>query len=71
VTTDRHHWDREEREGLAGLEAQLDAMQRRHRNDPPIELLRAAQADALPSGSRIGTHLRERDESNTCGRSGR
>ena len=49
MTTDRHHWDREEREGLAGLEAQLDAMQRRHRNDPPIELLRAAQADALPS----------------------
>jgi hypothetical protein len=48
VNTDRHDWDREEREALAGLEDQLDAMRRRHVDDPPIEMLRAAHADALP-----------------------
>jgi hypothetical protein len=49
VSTDRHDWDREEREALAGLEDQIDAMRRRHVQDPPFELLRAAHADALPS----------------------
>jgi hypothetical protein len=49
VTTDRHDWDRDEREALAGLDDQIDAMRRRHVNDPPFELLRAAHADALPS----------------------
>lgn len=48
MNTDRHDWDREEREALAGLEDQLDAMRRRHVDDPPIEMLRAAHADALP-----------------------
>jgi hypothetical protein len=48
VNTDRHDWDREERDALAGLEEQLDAMRRRHVDDPPIEMLRAAHADALP-----------------------
>jgi hypothetical protein len=49
VTTDRHDWDHEERQTLAGLEGQIDAMNRRHASDPPLEMLRAAQADALPS----------------------
>jgi hypothetical protein len=50
VNTDRRHdWDREEREALAGLEDQIDAMRRRHLNDAPFELVQAAQADALPS----------------------
>lgn len=56
-----HHddWDREEREALAGLEDQITAMRRRHHADPPIELLRAAQADALPPGlqAAVSEHL--------------
>ena len=59
MTTDRHDWDREEREALAGLEDQIEAMRRRHVNDPPFELLRAAQADALPSDlqASVSEHL--------------
>jgi hypothetical protein len=59
VNTDRHDWDREEREALAGLENQIDAMRRRHIGGPPIELLRAAQADALPSDlqASVAEHL--------------
>jgi hypothetical protein len=49
VTTDRHAWDRDERDALAGLEDQIEAMRQRHAGDPPFELLRAAHADALPS----------------------
>ena len=48
MNTDRHDWDREERERLAHLEDQIDAMRRRHVNAPPYELLRAAHADVLP-----------------------
>lgn len=48
MTTDRHDWDREERQALAGLEDQIDAMRRRHVGGPPLELLRAAHADVLP-----------------------
>ena len=59
MSTDRQDWDREEREALAGLEDQIDAMRRRHVNDPPLELLRAAQADALPSDlqASVSEHL--------------
>jgi hypothetical protein len=49
VTTDRHDWDRNEREALAGLEDQIDAMRQRHAGDPPFELLRAAREGVLPS----------------------
>jgi hypothetical protein len=47
-TTDRHDWDRDERQALSGLEDQIDTMQQRHRHSPPFELLRAAQAEVLP-----------------------
>ena len=59
MSTDRHDWDREEREALAGLEDQIDAMRRRHAGDPPIEMLRAAHADALPEDLRtsVSDHL--------------
>ena len=59
MNTDRHDWDREEREALAGLEDQIDAMRRRHLTDPPLELLRAAHADALPSDlqASVSEHL--------------
>lgn len=51
--------DREERDALAGLEDQLEAMRERHRDDPPLALLRAARADALPSDLQevAGQHL--------------
>jgi hypothetical protein len=49
VTTDRHDWDRDERDALAGLEDQIDAMRQRHAGDPPFELLRAAHEGVLPS----------------------
>jgi len=41
-------WDREEREALAPMEAELEALRARHAGDPPFDLLRAARADALP-----------------------
>jgi hypothetical protein len=48
VSTNSYDWDREEREALAGLEDQIEAMRKRHHADPPFELLRAARGDALP-----------------------
>jgi hypothetical protein len=59
VNTDRHDWDREERDVLAGLEDQIDAMRKRHLNDPPFELLRAADAGALPEDlqASVSEHL--------------
>ena len=59
MNTHRHDWDREEREALAGLEDQIDAMRQRHGGDPPIELLRAAHADALPEDlqTSVSEHL--------------
>jgi hypothetical protein len=59
VSTDRHDWDREERQALDGLDDQIDAMRRRHVGAPPFELLRAAQADALPEDlqTSISEHL--------------
>jgi hypothetical protein len=41
-------WDAEEREALSPLEPELGDLQRRHADDPPLELLRAARADVLP-----------------------
>jgi hypothetical protein len=48
VSIERQDWSRDEREALAGLEDQIEAMASRHRHDPPLAMLRAAQADALP-----------------------
>jgi hypothetical protein len=47
-TANRHDWDRDEREALSGLEDQIEAMQQRHRDSPPFDLLRAAHAEVLP-----------------------
>jgi hypothetical protein len=41
-------WDREEQEALRDLARELEAVQERHRADPPIEMLRAARAGVLP-----------------------
>ena len=59
MSTDRHDWDREERQSLDGLEDQIDAMRRRHLGSPPLELLRAARADALPEDlqTSVSEHL--------------
>ena len=59
MSTDRHDWDREERQALASLEGQIDVMRRRHVGDPPIELLRAARAGALPEDlqTSVSEHL--------------
>ena len=41
-------WDREERDALEPIAAELAALRARHTADPSLDLLRAAQADALP-----------------------
>lgn len=48
MSTRPNDWDRDERDALEGLGDQLDAIRRRHQDDPPLELLRAASGDALP-----------------------
>jgi hypothetical protein len=52
-------WDDEERDALAPFRDDLDALRERHRSQPPLELLRAARADALPEPLRhtADTHL--------------
>jgi len=52
-------WDREEREALEPIADELTALRARHAADPPLELLRAAQADALPPElqERMSAHL--------------
>jgi TolA-binding protein len=54
-------WDRDEREALAPMEAELTAVRARHAGDPPLDLLRAARADALPPDlqARVSAHLEE------------
>jgi hypothetical protein len=41
-------WDREEQGTVEELREQLEALQSRHAQDPPIDALRAARHDALP-----------------------
>src|SRR5579872_2323773 len=59
MTTPTDGWDRDEREALAPLQDELRALRERHANDPPLEVLRAAKADALPPDlqARISDHL--------------
>jgi tetratricopeptide (TPR) repeat protein len=54
-------WDRDEREALAPVEAELAAIRARHAGDPPLDLLRAARADALPPDlqARVSERLEE------------
>jgi hypothetical protein len=63
----RSDWDRDERDSLAGLEAQVDAMHRRHGGSPPLEMLRAARAGLLPSRlqTKLSQHLAESAVSRT------
>jgi hypothetical protein len=54
-------WDRGEREALEPIRAELEAVRARHAADPPLDLLRAANADALPPElqARVSAHLAE------------
>lgn len=59
MSTPHDDWDQDEREELAGLEAQLAAIRRRHRHDPSLSELRAAQVELLPPATqaRVAAHL--------------
>src|SRR5262249_28211413 len=52
-------WDRDERDALEPLADQLASIRARHANDPSLDLLRAAHADALPPDlqARVSAHL--------------
>jgi TolA-binding protein len=57
-------WDKldpEEREALAPLRRELEELARRHENDPPLDLLRAAKAGALPDAAQrfVAQHLEQ------------
>lgn len=54
-------WDAEEREALDGLDGELAEIRRRHQDDPSLEMLRAADADALPPEikARVTRHLQD------------
>jgi len=67
VSAPRSDWDRDERDSLAGLEAQVDAMHRRHAGSPPLEMLRAGLAGVLPSElqTKVSQHLSESAVSRT------
>jgi hypothetical protein len=54
VTSSRD-WDDLEREALAPVERELAALRARHGDDPPLDLLRAARADALPDALQRST----------------
>jgi len=61
MNSDRNDWDRDEREALDGVGDQLEIIRERHRNDPALDLLRAAKADVLPDAlqERVAQHLSE------------
>jgi hypothetical protein len=48
MTTRPDDWDSHEDELVSPVRAELDALRARHRHDPPLDLLRAADAGALP-----------------------
>lgn len=52
-------WDDEERRTLDELGLELDELRARHRDDPPLDLLRAAGAGALPDAlqASVSAHL--------------
>jgi hypothetical protein len=54
-------WDRDEREVLEPVADDIAALRERHVNDPSLDLLRAAHADALPPElqARVSDHLTE------------
>jgi hypothetical protein len=61
MTMPRDDWDAEERETLAGLEAELAEIRRRHQGDPSLAMLRAAAQNALPPAlqARVDRHVQD------------
>lgn len=61
MTPKRDPLDPEEREALEPLSRELDELRARHAGDPPIDVLRAANADALPGEFQddMSAHLQE------------
>jgi TolA-binding protein len=61
MSTRPDDWDQDERQALSGLEDQLETIRRRHAGNPPLEMLRAARAGALPDEAQadVETHLAE------------
>jgi hypothetical protein len=61
MTAPKDDWDEDEREALGGLEGELGKLRERHADDPPLEVLRAAQGDALPPElqASVARHLSE------------
>lgn len=59
MNSDRDDWDRDERETLEGVRDQIEIIRERHRNDPALDLLRAASADVLPDvlQEQVAQHL--------------
>lgn len=59
MNSDHDDWDRDEREALDGVRDQLELIRQRHRTDPSLDLLRAANADVLPEPlqERVAQHL--------------
>ncbi len=55
-------WDRDEREMMEGLQDELTSLQVRHRDDPAIDLLRAARHDALPPDLQAAAERRLADD---------
>lgn len=54
-------WDADERDALDGLDHELAEIRRRHQDDPSLDVLRAAEADALPPElqARVARHLQD------------
>jgi len=61
VKLQRDEWDEEERRALKGVEQELEQLRARHGGDPPFELLRAADAEALPDSlqTSLAEHLKQ------------
>jgi hypothetical protein len=59
MSTPHDNWDQDERDQLAALEPQLAVIRWRHRHDPSLAELRAAQAELLPPAAqaRVAAHL--------------
>jgi hypothetical protein len=61
VKLQRDDWDDGERRTVKDFEPEFEQLRARHRNGPPLELLRAAQAAALPEAlqSPLSEHLKQ------------
>jgi hypothetical protein len=61
MSTSGNDWDRDEHDALDRVRDQLEAIRERHKDDPALDLLRAARADVLPGELQdtVARHLSE------------